>query len=123
MEDASAVDLDWFWRGWFYSIDHVDIELADIKWFKLDTKNPDIEKPYKKDVKDYVDMNGNIKVDGMEIGYSEDDKYMWYFEDGYEFCKKIDMKLDNEKFPSAIINKAKKIIKDKFDGAKLRDEL
>jgi hypothetical protein len=52
MEDASGVDLDWFWRGWFYSIDHVDIELSDIKWFKLDTKNPAIEKPYKKDVKD-----------------------------------------------------------------------
>ncbi len=27
MEDASAVDLDWFWRGWFYSTDHVDISL------------------------------------------------------------------------------------------------
>jgi len=50
MEDASGIDLDWFWRGWFYSIDHVDIALADIKWFKLDTKNPDIEKPYKKDL-------------------------------------------------------------------------
>jgi hypothetical protein len=40
MEDASGIDLDWFWRGWFYSIDHVDIELSDVKWFKLDTKNP-----------------------------------------------------------------------------------
>jgi hypothetical protein len=25
MEDASGIDLDWFWRGWFYSTDHVDI--------------------------------------------------------------------------------------------------
>ena len=25
MEDASAVDLDWFWRGWFYTTDYVDI--------------------------------------------------------------------------------------------------
>jgi len=30
MEDASAVDLDWFWRGWFFSTDACDIELADI---------------------------------------------------------------------------------------------
>ncbi len=52
MEDASAVDLDWFWRGWFYSIDHVDISISNIKWFKLDTKNPDIEKPIKKDQSD-----------------------------------------------------------------------
>ena len=27
MEEASGVDLDWFWRGWFYSTDHVDISL------------------------------------------------------------------------------------------------
>jgi hypothetical protein len=47
MEDASAVDLDWFWRGWFYSTDHVDISLDDVKWFQLNTMNPDIEEPLK----------------------------------------------------------------------------
>ncbi|MGC6423331.1 MAG: M1 family metallopeptidase [Flavobacteriaceae bacterium] len=31
MEDASAVDLDWFWRGWFYSTDYVDIALGSVK--------------------------------------------------------------------------------------------
>ena len=30
MEDASGVDLDWFWRGWFYSTDHVDLSLIHI---------------------------------------------------------------------------------------------
>ncbi len=44
MEDASGVDLDWYWRGWFYTTDHVDIGLKDVKWFKLSTKNPVIEK-------------------------------------------------------------------------------
>jgi hypothetical protein len=34
MEDASAVDLDWFWKGWFYTTDNVDIEVADINWYK-----------------------------------------------------------------------------------------
>lgn len=43
MEDASGVDLDWFWRGWFYTTDHVDISIADVKWFRLDTKNPEVE--------------------------------------------------------------------------------
>jgi hypothetical protein len=33
MEDASAVDLDWFWRGWFYSNEHVDISLNNVKSF------------------------------------------------------------------------------------------
>ena len=39
MEDASGIDLDWFWRGWFYSIDHVDISLDSIKWYKVDLAN------------------------------------------------------------------------------------
>ena len=47
MEDASAVDLDWFWRGWFYSTDNVDISLDQVKWFQLNTMNPEIEKPFK----------------------------------------------------------------------------
>lgn len=33
MEDASAVDLDWFWRGWFYSTDFVDIGIKEVKQY------------------------------------------------------------------------------------------
>ena len=33
MEDASAVDLDWFWRGWFYDIDPVDISVDTVRAF------------------------------------------------------------------------------------------
>ena len=33
MEDASAVDLDWFWRGWFYTTDFVDIGVKGVKQF------------------------------------------------------------------------------------------
>jgi hypothetical protein len=43
MEEASGVDLDWFWRGWFYSTDHVDISLDKISKLRLDTKDPDID--------------------------------------------------------------------------------
>ena len=43
MEDASAVDLDWFWKGWFYSIDHVDVELSNVRWFKTNTISKGIE--------------------------------------------------------------------------------
>lgn len=44
MEDASAVDLDWFWRGWFYSTDHVDVALSDVKWYRFDVPEADPEK-------------------------------------------------------------------------------
>jgi hypothetical protein len=43
MEEASGVDLDWFWRGWFYSTDHVDISLDKISKLRIDTKDPDID--------------------------------------------------------------------------------
>ncbi|MEM7677532.1 MAG: M1 family aminopeptidase, partial [Myxococcota bacterium] len=43
MEEASGVDLDWFWRGWFYSTDHVDISIDRIWKLRLDTLNPDID--------------------------------------------------------------------------------
>ena len=45
MEDASGVDLDWFWRGWFFTTDNVDISLDAVTEFRMDTKNPEIEKP------------------------------------------------------------------------------
>ena len=76
MEDASAVDLDWFWRGWFYGIDAVDISLDDIKWYKVDLENnPErreitstrkIEKPF-----DDISKIRN-KEAGMKFAVEED---------------------------------------------------
>lgn len=36
MEDASAFDLDWFWRGWFYTTDHVDINVTSLEKINVD---------------------------------------------------------------------------------------
>ena len=52
MEDASGVDLDWFWRGWFYSSDHVDIGISGIRQYTLDTRNPDLDKPAGREERD-----------------------------------------------------------------------
>jgi len=41
MEDASGVDLDWFWRGWFYTTDHVDMAIDRVELFLLDEGDPD----------------------------------------------------------------------------------
>jgi hypothetical protein len=43
MEDASAVDLDWFWRGWFYTTDNVDLSIDKVKWFQLKNEKTNIE--------------------------------------------------------------------------------
>jgi hypothetical protein len=44
MEDASGVDLDWFWRGWFYTTDHTDIAIEGVHLYTIDTRNPEVEK-------------------------------------------------------------------------------
>ena len=54
MEDASAVDLDWFWKGWFYSTDNVDVTLDEVKWFKVKTTQADPE-------------NKNVKVQAGDL--------------------------------------------------------
>jgi hypothetical protein len=46
MEDASAVDLDWFWRGWFYTTDHVDIALGNVYLYRPNSQNPDTEEAW-----------------------------------------------------------------------------
>ena len=52
MEDASGVDLDWFWRGWFYSTDHVDIAVTGVRQLNVNTGDPEIEKGIKKELRE-----------------------------------------------------------------------
>ncbi|MDG2440475.1 MAG: M1 family metallopeptidase, partial [Crocinitomicaceae bacterium] len=55
MEDASAVDLDWFWRSWFFTTDHVDMSLDEVNWFQLNTMNPETEKANAREEKNSED--------------------------------------------------------------------
>jgi hypothetical protein len=52
MEDASGTDLDWFWRGWFYTTDHVDVSVDGISEYQVSSKDPEVEKKWKKAQKD-----------------------------------------------------------------------
>ena len=52
IEDASGVDLDWFWHGWFYTTDHVDVSIENLKLFTAETSDPDIDKPKAKKERD-----------------------------------------------------------------------
>jgi hypothetical protein len=48
MEDASGTDLDWFWRGWFYTTDAVDVSVDGISEYTVGTKDPELEKAWKR---------------------------------------------------------------------------
>ncbi len=52
LEDASGVDLDWFWRGWFYTTDHVDLAIRDVHLLELDSRDPDVESAKLKEDRD-----------------------------------------------------------------------
>ena len=69
MEDASGVDLDWFWRGWFYDIDPVDISLDSVNVItvnKAKEVKEDIEVQKRKELA--VDYEHISKVRNRESG-------------------------------------------------------
>jgi hypothetical protein len=57
MEDASGTDLDWFWRGWFYTTDAVDVSVDGITEYSIGTKDPELEKKWKKAQRDAEPMS------------------------------------------------------------------
>ncbi len=46
METGAGEDLDWFWRAWFYTADHVDISIDDVRRFQLTAGDPRFEAPF-----------------------------------------------------------------------------
>ncbi|MGB0521545.1 MAG: M1 family metallopeptidase [Flammeovirgaceae bacterium] len=101
MEDASGMDLDWFWRGWFYTTDNVDISLEGVTFYEIDTKNPDVEKPKlmairdakpayiadtrNKDMKKVVEENKNLadfynSYDPLAVTKTDRERYQKYVE-------------------------------------------
>ena len=74
MEDASAVDLDWFWRGWFYGTDAVDISIDEVKWFQLNTQNPQTEKNFKKEENKSKDIHIGVERNKASITQTVNEK-------------------------------------------------
>jgi len=65
MEDASAVDLDWFWRSWFYTTDYVDIGVGEVKSYYV-SNEPTPE------MKEYMAANGLTEADLPPLVYLAD---------------------------------------------------
>ena len=47
IQEGTGTDLDWFWRGWFFTTDNVDIDLAEVKWLKMEEDEVTIENTVK----------------------------------------------------------------------------
>ena len=79
MEDASAVDLDWFWKGWFFSVDHVDVSVEEVKWFRLKEESQDPENKTKK-----------VKKGDLNASNSNSTEPASDFSNGYEEITVVD---------------------------------
>lgn len=88
MEEASGVDLDWFWRGWFYSTDHVDISVDSVVRGTINTGNPEIENELKRQQKAdeplsltterNADLPKAVEADPSLLDfYNENDEFTW----------------------------------------------
>ena len=73
MEDASGVDLDWFWRGWFYTTDHVDIAIDNVRWMRMDSKNPELEAAYNTKIKSDAPRNISSIRNAESITQTQDE--------------------------------------------------
>ena len=114
MEDASSVDLDWFWRGWFYSTDHVDISLDNVRYYKINNQNPNENNAEKKKkfeeikAKDISNQRNKDIVTYREIDSKLSDFYTSY--DEFSTTEKQLKKFEN--FQSKLDEDEKKILKE-----------
>ena len=114
LEDASSIDLDWFWRGWFYSTDHVDIGLESVKYYRINDQNPvsnkedeklNFEEVYNKDISN----QRNKELDT----YRENDKGLEDFYTSYDPFKATEKEIKKYEDFRAKLNKDEiKILKD-----------
>ena len=114
MEDASAVDLDWFWRGWFYTNDHVDLGLKNVKYLQVNPQNPqkksNLQKAERASERENISVIRNrkeIKQTLNERDTTINDFYTTYDPLDYDA---IDQK-DYEMFLSSLTAEEKSILK------------
>lgn len=101
MEDASAVDLDWFWRGWFYDIDPVDISLDSVKLVKFSNNiNEQIvdQKSSSRNLKFYQNItDAKNKQAGIEYAINRDTSlrdFYYFNKESYDPNAKVSQNLE-----------------------------
>lgn len=68
IEDVTATDLDWFWRGWYFTTDNVDIELAEVKWFQTMQEEGTLENQPRKGKSTNISGSGNSQGNDFSNG-------------------------------------------------------
>ncbi|MCK5576257.1 MAG: aminopeptidase, partial [Sphingomonadales bacterium] len=86
MEDAGGVDLDWFWRGWFYSTDHVEMSIDRVVKASVGKQTPDEEANWKRDRKDEREKwTGLVPTDGINYRTDRFPELLDFYNENDEF--------------------------------------
>lgn len=109
MEDASGVDLDWFWRGWWFGTEPVDISLDSVKWYKMD--DPENATALAKNK--FTDIGRLRNKDDKNIRFNTDADTT--LRDFYYYNRNADEKMKEE-------NKDAAIVKDEINNKQWRDK-
>ncbi len=104
MEDASAVDLDWFWRGWFYGTDNCDMSLDEVKWFKVRKDATTLENKTKSATKGDL-ASGNKGGDSKPSDFSQGPQYFSVLPTDSRFYGEFANRLDDKAVISKMENK------------------
>ncbi len=115
MEDASAVDLDWFWRGWFFTTDAVEIELANVTQYRMTGADPGKTQKDQKEAFDR-DLNTITRQRNMEENMAflveKDTSLLDFYNKWDRFAVKPENEANYQAFYASLNAKEKDI----FDG-------
>lgn len=100
LEDASGVDLDWFWRGWYFGTEPVDISLDSVKWYRMDdaANNAAMQQA------EFVPINKIRNKDDQSIVYATDADTT--LRDFYYYNRNADAKMMSERQDAMITRDA-----------------
>ncbi len=108
LEDASGTDLDWFWRGWYYTTEHTDLSIKGITRYTMDTGDPDIDRERdraeKEEEPESVTRMRNADIEKrvekhpeLQDFYNEFDEFEVFDDDREKFEEMLEELTDREK--------------------------
>ncbi len=84
MEDASGMDLGWFWNGWFYSNNYLDLELVSVKEYQVNNQNPSEQNEFNREQESFEGITTKHNKEAKIKTYVEKDTAALDFYNSYD---------------------------------------
>ncbi|MFM6947552.1 MAG: M1 family metallopeptidase [Aquirufa sp.] len=113
LEDASGVDLDWFWRGWFYGTEPVNQSIETVEWFGVDNQDPTAKKANDKanfDAKRQTISNIRNKTDIKETVVEKESDMNDFYNTFDRFAVSEDEKKKYQDYLKSLTDEERKLV-------------